>query len=311
MPASGWSAELPLRGAGGEPVDLWRTINSHGLVALPPMRIDDEARALEVTLPLPGGRPRTVLVSEAAADRARVSSLGPRPSARQGERILAAVAHVLRLDEDLSAFYALAAADPDLSWSSRGAGRLIRSATVFEDVVKTICTTNCTWSATERMVGALVEHLGERAAGAPEDGAYGHAFPSPEAMAAASELFYRDVVRAGYRGAYLRSLAASVVEGSVDLEELGRAAPDDLPDEEVAARLLALPGVGPYAAAHIMMMLGRYSRLVLDSWTRPKYARLNGGRPVKDTTIERRFRRYGPYAGLAFWLHLTRDWVED
>jgi N-glycosylase/DNA lyase len=60
-----------------------------------------------------------------------------------------------------------------------------------------------------------------------------------------------------------------------------------------------------------MMMLGRYSRLILDSWTRPKYARLNGGRPVKDATIERRFRRYGPYAGLAFWLHLTRDWVDD
>ena len=46
-----------------------------------------------------------------------------------------------------------------------------------------------------------------------------------------------------------------------------------------------------------MMLLGRYSRLVLDSWTRPKYASLNGGRPVKDATIERRFRRYGPYAG--------------
>ena len=311
MPPSAWGAELRLRGAGGEPVDLWRTINSHGLVALPPMRIDEEARALEVTLPLPAGRPRTVLVSEAAGDRALVSALGPRPSARQGERLLEAVAHILRLDEDLSAFYALAAADPDLSWSARGSGRMIRSATVFEDVVKTICTTNCTWSATERMVGALVEHLGEPAAGAPKEGAYGHAFPSPEAMAEADEAFYRDVVRAGYRGAYLRSLAASVVEGAVDLEELGRVAAEDLPDEDVAARLLALPGVGPYAAAHIMMMLGRYSRLILDSWTRPKYARLNSGRPVKDTIIERRFRRYGPYAGLAFWLHLTRDWVED
>ena len=60
-----------------------------------------------------------------------------------------------------------------------------------------------------------------------------------------------------------------------------------------------------------MMLLGRYSRLVLDSWTRPKYASLNGGRPVKDATIERRFRRYGPYAGLAFWLLLTRDWAPD
>jgi 3-methyladenine DNA glycosylase/8-oxoguanine DNA glycosylase len=311
MPPSAWSAELPLRGAGGEPVDLWRTINSHGLVALPPMRIDGEARALEVTLPLPAGRPRTVLVSEAAADRARVSALGPRPSARQGAHVLEAVAHILRLDENLSTFYALAAADPDLSWSAHGAGRMIRSATVFEDVVKTICTTNCTWSATERMVGALVEHLGKSAAGARKEGAWGHAFPSPEAMAEADEAFYRDIVRAGYRGAYLRSLAASVVEGSVDLEELGRASPEDLPDEEVAAHLLALPGVGPYAAAHIMMMLGRYSRLILDSWTRPKYARLNGGRPLKDATIERRFRRYGAYAGLAFWLHLTRDWVED
>jgi len=58
-----------------------------------------------------------------------------------------------------------------------------------------------------------------------------------------------------------------------------------------------------------MMLLGRYSLLILDSWTRPKYARLNGGRAVKDATIERRFRRYGPYAGLAFWLYLTRDWV--
>jgi hypothetical protein len=35
------------------------------------------------------------------------------------------------------------------------------------------------------------------------------------------------------------------------------------------------------------------------------------GRAVKDSTIERRFRRYGPYAGLAFWLVLTRDWIED
>ena len=78
----------------------------------------------------------------------------------------------------------------------------------------------------------------------------------------------------------------------------------------MAARLLALPGVGPYAAAHVMMLLGRYSRLVLDSWTRPTYARLAGARkPVVDRSIERRFRRYGPYAGLAFWLYLTRDWV--
>jgi 3-methyladenine DNA glycosylase/8-oxoguanine DNA glycosylase len=161
------------------------------------------------------------------------------------------------------------------------------------------------------MVGALVEHLGEPAAGAATDGPFGRAFPTPAAMAAADEAFYRDTVRAGYRGAYLRTLAADVASGELDLEELGRIGHDELPDDEVAERLLALPGVGPYAAAHVMMLLGRYSRLVLDSWTRPKYASLNGGRRVKDTTLVRRFRRYGPYAGLAFWLVLTRDWVLD
>ena len=56
--------------------------------------------------------------------------------------------------------------------------------------------------------------------------------------------------------------------------------------------------------------LGRYSRLILDSWSRPKYARLNG-RKASDKTIERRFRRYKQYAGLAFWLYVTRDWVAE
>jgi 3-methyladenine DNA glycosylase/8-oxoguanine DNA glycosylase len=305
-----WSAELPLVGAGGEAVDLWRGIQSHGLVDLPPMLIDEEARTLEITVPLPGSRPRTVLIGEGIPANARISVTGRAPGTRQADKIVAAVSHVLRLDEDLSGFYELAADDPDLSWVTTGAGRLVRSPTVFEEVVKTICTTNCAWSATERMVGALVEHLGEPAAGAAPDGPYGRAFPTPAAMAGADEAFYRDVVRAGYRGAYLRTLSADVAAGDLDLEELAATSREDLPDDEVAERLLALPGVGPYAAAHVMMLLGRYSRLVLDSWTRPKYAQLNG-RKAKDTTITRRFRRYGPYAGLAFWLFLTRDWVLD
>ena len=306
-----WCAELPLEGGGGEPVDLWRTIRSHGVVDLPPMRVDEEARALEATLRLDAAGPRTARISTGSPGRASVAVAGPAPSRQETDALVAAVRHVLRLDEDLSDFYARAASDPELAWVTAGAGRLIRSPTVFEEIVKTICTTNCAWSATERMVGALVAHLGEAAPDAPADGPYGRAFPTPAALAEAGADFYRDVVRAGYRGAYLRALAESVADGSVDVEALGRAGRDELPDDELAARLLALPGVGPYAAAHIMMMLGRYSRLVLDSWTRPKYARLTGGRPKKDTVIARRFRRYGPYAGLAFWLLLTRDWVED
>jgi 3-methyladenine DNA glycosylase/8-oxoguanine DNA glycosylase len=302
--------EFRLLGAGGEPVDLWRTLNSHGFVDLPPMRLDQAGHALEVTLPVAGGRPRTVRISNGRVGYGTITSTGPALGGRGAGRVMDGVRHILRLDADLSAFYAIADGDPDLGWATSGAGRMVRSPTVFEDVVKTICTTNCAWSATERMVGAIVEHLGRPAAGARADGPWGRAFPSPVAMAEAGEPFFRDVARAGYRGPYLSSLARSVADGELDLEALGRATPDELPDEVLEQRLLELPGVGPYAAAHIMMTLGRYSRLILDSWSRPTYAKRIGRKAVSDRAIERRFKQYGPFAGLAFWLVLTRDWVE-
>ena len=276
------------------------------------MRLDEKAWTFEITVPLAGLGARTLTISQARPGHGAIVVTGRPPGRRVGAAIMAQVAHVLSLDLDLSPFYALAADDPDLAWVLNGAGRMVRSPTVFEDVVKTICTTNTSWGGTTRMVNALVEHLGEKAAGAPSAGPYGRAFPTPEAMAAAPDRFYKKVAGAGYRGPYLTALAKDVVSGRVDLEELARTSRDDLPDEEVAAQLQALPGVGPYAAAHIMLMLGRYDRLILDSWTRPTYARLLGKkRPVSDRTIERRFKRYGRYAGLAFWLFVTRDWLAD
>ncbi len=217
------------------------------------------------------------------------------------------VRRILHLDADYSAFYKLAALDPDLRWVTRGAGRFVHSATAFEDVVKTICTTNCAWSATIRMTDALVAGLGEPVAGVR--GA--RLFPTPQAMAKASEAWYRDIARTGYRGAYLRAIAAAVVRGEIDLEALAETPADVLPDDTLEEQLLELPGVGPYAAAHIMMLMGRYSRLILDSATRPKYARLSGRKHRTDAAIIRRFKPYGRFAGLAFWCYVTSDWLDD
>ena len=294
--------EIALEGPGGEPVDFARTIMSHGVADLPPAHIDEEARTYTTTLALPSGQPRTILIREGRAGFALVEVEGRKPGAQAMRDVSDAVRQIINLDEDLSEFYALVRSDPNLSWAASGAGRMLRTPTVYEAVIKTVCTTNVAWSATVRMVTALVENLGEQAAGS---GA--RAFPTPEAMAAKPETFYRDVVRAGYRSAYLRALALGATDGTIGLEDL--AAASDVSDDEVATRLLALPGIGPYAAAHMMMLLGRHSRLILDSWTRPKYARVNG-RKASDKTIERRFQRYGRFAGLAFWLYLTRDWVE-
>jgi 3-methyladenine DNA glycosylase/8-oxoguanine DNA glycosylase len=294
--------EIRLRGPGGEPVDLYRTFMSHGVADLPPGRVDESERTYTTTLAVSRDRPRTVRISQGRRGSARVEIEGRKLGERATGDLKGSVRRILNLDEDLSEFYALVADDPALSWAAAGAGRMLRTPTVFEAAVKTICTTNVAWSATVRMVNALVQQLGEAA----PTGA--RAFPTAEAMASVPETFYRETVRAGYRSAYLHALAAGVVAGTFDVEALG--AESDLPDDEVAERLLALPGIGPYGAAHLMMLLGRHSRLILDSWTRPKYAKVNGRR-ASDATVERRFRRYGSYSGLAFWLYLTKDWVPD
>lgn len=280
---------VPLVGAGGEPISFAHTIASHGLASLAPAkRNDDGSYAMALRL---DGVPRA-LTLHAGGARLHVRS-ARKLSKRAEEEARAAVARMFRLDEDLTPFYDAVSRDPALSWTRVGAGRMLASRSVFEEVIKTICTTNCAWSGTIRMVDALVNDLG------------GGAFPSSAQMAAAKESWYRDVARAGYRGAYMRQLARDV-ERELDLEALRPAA--GLSDDDCEERLLALPGVGPYAAAHVMLLAGRYHRLILDSWTRPTYLRLAQKKRAKDSTIRRAFARYGAYAGLAFWTYITRDW---
>lgn len=302
--------EFQLIGPGGEPVELRRTINGHGVTSLPPMTVNSDGDTLRVTLALPKRPARDITVRNGRRQGyGAVDVHGAAPSDGEAEEILGAVRHILRLEQDLSPFYEVAKTDPGLAWATTGAGRMTRCQTVFEDVVKTICTTNCTWSATVRMANALVAGLGEPAPDAPETGWEGRAFPTPAAMAAADDAFYRETVRCGYRGAYLRKLATAIASGELDLEAMGTASEEELPDDELAKQLMALPGVGPYAAAHIMMMLGRYSRIIFDSWTRPTYAKLVGQDTITDAEITERFAPYGRYAGLAFWLAITQSWI--
>jgi len=82
--------------------------------------------------------------------------------ARLSARAVGELAHqtvtIFGLDVNLEPFYKVAARQPDMRWVGRdGAGRLLRSPTVFEDVIKLILSTNCPWSATRQMVHALVE----------------------------------------------------------------------------------------------------------------------------------------------------------
>ncbi len=313
------------------PFDLDLTVRSHGFYDLAPWSWDPERRVLARPLLLRPGRAVHAEVAERGGPggglAVRLTAEG-RLSADESAEARRQLAAALGLDEDLEPFYArvrslapplpdppplrrggkeeapaLLLRDPlpDLRWAAeRGAGRLLRSPTVFEDAVKTLCTTNCSWALTRAMVAKLVSALGEPAPRSDR------AFPTPEAMASRPERFYREVVRAGYRAPFLAALARRVASGALDLEAW-RDSPLDTP--ALGAEIRALAGFGPYATEHLLRLLGRHDHLALDSWTRAKLARLRGRkRPPTDRAIRRWYAPFGRYAGLAMWLEVTADW---
>lgn len=278
-----------------------RTIISHGWCELLPFAIDREQWILTRTLDL--GETPPVTVSISATKRAlRINS--PRTVGKQATaKIVAQVRHMLRLDDDMKLFYLTMKSHPEFAWvSDQGAGRMLRSPTVFEDLVKMICTTNCSWALTEKMVTGLVENLGRKSTG-------GHrTFPTPEAMALMPEKFYVNEVRAGYRAGYLKELADRVASGSLNIENW---LTSELSTTELLKEMKGVKGVGDYAAENVLKLIGRYDGLALDSWVRSKFGAVrNNGRKASDKKIARYYAGFKEWRGLALWCDMTRDWME-
>jgi N-glycosylase/DNA lyase len=278
-----------------------RTVLSHGWCALQPFELDQKSWILVRVLDLAQGEPVTVEISS----RNRIINI--RTSRRVGKKAAAqierAVSHMFRLDDDLSEFYRATMADPDFAWvAEEGAGRLLRSPTVFEDLVKMICTTNCSWALTEKMVSGLVQHLGREAGGGRKT------FPTAAAMAEKPAEFFRDQIRSGYRAPYLAELSQRVASGSLDVEAW---LTSELHLDQLIKEMKSVKGVGNYAAENLLKLIGRYDGLALDSWTRAQFARLrNQGRAASDKKILRFYSRFNSWRGLALWCDLTRDWIK-
>jgi N-glycosylase/DNA lyase len=276
-----------------------RTVASHGWYQLPPFALDTEKWELSRVIDLGRSRPATIFLTE-RKNHVLVKTSRPL-SESQAVKVLHDARHILRLDDDLGDFYLATDNDPDFSWvGKQGAGRLLRSPTVFEDLVKMICTTNCSWSLTLKMVGGLVT-LGR----ASDDGR--KSFPDAETMASMPLKFFVDQVRAGYRAPYLKELSDRVASGELDVEQW---LSSELPTSELVKQIKGVKGVGNYAAENLLKLLGRYDGLALDSWTRARFFEIrNNGRKANDKKIARYYARFNEWRGLALWLDVTRDWL--
>jgi 3-methyladenine DNA glycosylase/8-oxoguanine DNA glycosylase len=284
--------------------NFWMTAYSHGWSDLPPFSFNKEEQSLERIFSLDG---RSTIACRLSADGPTLKILASSKAALskdQKREIRGQVRTCLRLDEDFSEFHAAARRIPRYRWiATSGAGRLLRAPTLFEDIVKMICTTNCTWALTRLMVSNITAEFGESFAGGS------HAFPTPEQLANTRESVLRRRCKTGYRAPYLLEFAERVATGTLRVEGW-RQSP--LPTEELFDSLRTIKGVGPYAAGNILKLIGRYDYLGLDSWVRTKFAELHSsGRRVKDRTIERAYAGLGKWRGLFFWLEMTRHWHAD
>jgi len=262
-------------------------VRSHGWYDLPPFSYDRGTGTLA-----------TKVDAGEIVFRAREGSLEASGSGVARAELARIAKRVFSLDLDLSAFGAsLEPGSPLSRGLERGGGRMLRAPGLFEDAVKMLLTTNCSWEATRGMVTRLVALAGREGA-----------FPGAEAVARLTPATLRSRVRCGYRAVALSRFARRVASGRLDLSAWERAA---TPAVDVRDAILAEHGFGPYAAEGLLRILGRHDFLAIDSWVRKKYRQLHRG-PAKtvDRAIARRYAKYGAYRGLALWLELTKEWHE-
>jgi 3-methyladenine DNA glycosylase/8-oxoguanine DNA glycosylase len=284
--------------------NFWRTAYSHGWADLDPFTYNPHEESIT----------RVIALNDTALAKATITgkkgdvtitvtspkqlTLTQRTITRQQIRTC------LRLDEDYSEFHRMAKKHSAFKWiASSGAGRMLRSPTVFEDVVKMICTTNCSWAFTKLMVTNLCRSFGNKF------DEHSYAFPTPSQLAASSDAYLRKEIKTGYRSPYLLELAERVSSRRLDLESWRTST---LSVDKLFDQMREVKGIGPYAAGNLMKLVGHYDYLGLDSWVRAQYCRLHhGGRPVKDATIEKHYAQYGKWRGLFFWFEMTRYWHDE
>lgn len=222
------------------------------------------------------------------------------------EPILARLRITLGLNHDLTEFYKLCSTLPRLAIAPRiGAGRMIRSACMAENIVKAICGTNVNWTQAVKMINRIGQ-LGPH---------FRHfrsltAWPTPREILRAGAPYLKEVCRLGYRTESILRFCRSVIEGQFEPAVLDRMAADsDVPSMDLVRVLRTVPGIGPSSAHYLVSFLGRHDCLSVDSATVAHVAAIHtNGRKPTIRQIERRYARYDRWKNLVCWLENWLGW---
>jgi 3-methyladenine DNA glycosylase/8-oxoguanine DNA glycosylase len=263
-------------------------VTSHGWYQLAPFRY--EGGALKRLHTLPDGHASHLTIC-AEGDALRWSAREP---VADPAAIDQAVRRMFSLDWNLEPFHALLRRHPRYAGRVQPTwGRLLVAPTVWEDLVKTLLTTNTTWAQTRQMTARVC------AFGTPYDG--GHTFPTPQQIAAVPFDDFAARARLGYRAAALHELARRICDG-LDVEAW-RA----LDSEALYQQVRGLRGFGDYAAGTVLRLLGHFDRLAIDTECRAAFRRVTGRAAFTDADIRAYYADFGAWQGLMSWIDIMHS----
>lgn len=267
---------------------LHRDVCSYGYFLLAPNVWDPSRRVMGRPLELSGGIANLVISQPGGKGKALVIHADRAISKRERAEAEPLLSRMLRLhDPEVAEFHKL-----DPRWKRSGRGRLFRSPTFFEDLIKTVTSCNVTWPSTVTMNRRLCEVVNP-------------AFPSPVQLARRRPASLRARCGVGYRDVRLVQLAKMHVAGEIDQQWFEDPANDD---DTVYKALLELPGVGPYAAGNLMQLLGRFSRLAIDTESY-RHAKAVLGFSGPDRQLDKRLKaHYEPFGAHKFRSYWFEVW---
>jgi 3-methyladenine DNA glycosylase/8-oxoguanine DNA glycosylase len=280
--------------------NLPAVLRSHGWIQMPPFA-ETPSHGLAYVIRLSSGKVLRFEV-QAMDTKLEVSTSELITKVEEAE-LKRAITWMVDLDQDFTEFYALARQEPKLvRMVERQAGRVLRSPTLFEDVIRTLLTTNTLWKHTLRMCRELIARYGDPLPGDSEQ----HAFPTPARLAQVDDPTLREQCRMGYRAPYVNELSKRVASDKLNLELLKTSS---LSTSELRKELMDIKGVGGYAAANLLMLLGRYDYVPVDSWALKMVSNeFFGGEKTSPKQVLSTFERWGKWQGLAFWFW---DWFPE
>ena len=274
---------------------------SHGWSDLEPLKVSDDDKELRMVISFSSTKHAVVRIS---VQHSKIQiAVESKTSLKNGEEpvLKNIIRSMFRLDDSLNEFYSLCKKEKHLQWiPAIDGGRMLRSATVFEDIVKMICTTNCSWALTKIIINNLTTKLGSHI------GNEIYSFPTPEAIASKTEKWMRKETSSGYRASFLLELSKRVASGRLSVEHLRT---ESMTTEELYKFLRSIKGIGHYAAGNLLKLLGHYDYLGIDSWIRSRFCEIHrNGRKVSDKKIEKHYAHYGKWRGLVCWMEMTKHW---